>query len=70
MAKHQSKAPDGYKALQWDGKSEVYMPSARKVHAGQLKLSDVSHPKGQLAQFFSHTHEIAKAMLPTVRDLF
>ena len=59
-----AKLPDGYKALQWDDKSVVYMPSARKVHAGQLlRLGDVPHRRAQLAQFFSHNHEITKAML-------
>lgn len=58
------KLPDGFKALRWDGKPVVYMPSTRKVYAEQLlKLSNIPHPRLHLSQFFSHHHEISKEVL-------
>ena len=53
--------PDGYKALQRDGTSIIYMPSTRKVHAVQLlKLGNIRHPSAQLAYFLSRNQQIVK----------
>lgn len=52
----------GYEALQWDDEFVMYMPSIRKVNATHLlKLGNI--PRTQLAQFFSHNHQVSKQVV-------
>ena len=57
------KLPDGYKALEWEGKTVIYMPALRKIHATQvLHLGNIPSPSAQLARFLS-CNEISKQVV-------